>query len=174
MEQTRMVMTDADPKVYVLDKALNYGNSGGPILSAETGHVHALCSRFQPVYVPQNHLKDANGNPLPVMIPSLYGIVSRLDNRKLLDLLGGYTVQLRNPDSWEGWCWGAKHVWGCEPVGLPDQANLVADIAENTDVLVCWGCDPETTQWAWAGQFGTRLRYWFKELGIKSIFIALI
>ncbi len=44
----------------------------------------------------------------------------------LLNLLGGYTQQIRNPDSWEGWYWGAKHVWGCEPVGLASeyQTNL--------------------------------------------------
>lgn len=86
MEQTRMVMTATDPKAYVLDKALNYGNSGGPILSVATGHVHALCSRFQPVYVPQQHMQDINGNFPFVMIPSLYGIVSRLDNHQALQL----------------------------------------------------------------------------------------
>ena len=26
--------------------------------------------------------------------------------------MGGFTLQVRNPDSWEGWYWGAKHVWG--------------------------------------------------------------
>jgi len=83
-----------------------------------------------------------------------------------------YTVQARNPDSWEGWYWGAKHVWGMEPVGVPHQANLASDVAENTDILVCWGADPETTQWGWSGQLGTRLMYWFTELGIKYIFIC--
>ena len=27
-------------------------------------------------------------------------------------MMGGFTQQVRNPDSWEGWYWGAKHVWG--------------------------------------------------------------
>ena len=31
---------------------------------------------------------------------------------RLLDKMGGFTQQVRNPDSWEGWYWGAKHVWG--------------------------------------------------------------
>ena len=30
----------------------------------------------------------------------------------LLNLLGGYTQQIRNPDSWEGWYWGAKACLG--------------------------------------------------------------
>ncbi|MBE6017816.1 MAG: dehydrogenase, partial [Lachnospiraceae bacterium] len=31
---------------------------------------------------------------------------------KLLELLGGATIQIRNADSWEGWFWGTKHFWG--------------------------------------------------------------
>lgn len=89
-----MVMSDEDPKVYVLDKALNYGNSGGPIVATETGRVHALCSHFQSVFVPQHHLKDTNGNPMQVMLPSLYGVVSSLSNRQILDLLRSLSVQV--------------------------------------------------------------------------------
>ena len=92
---------------------------------------------------------------------------------RLLNLMGGYTLQTRNPDSWEGWWWGAKHVWGCEPVGqmLPAD-NLILDISENTELLLYWGCDAETTTWGWGGQTPSRLMYWFTELGIKSIFIC--
>ncbi|MBF0320286.1 MAG: trypsin-like peptidase domain-containing protein [Nitrospirae bacterium] len=79
IEQTSMVMTDNGPKVYVLDKALNYGNSGGPIVSTDTGKVHALCSSFQPVLIPQLHLSNKT-NLISIMIPSLYGIVSSLGN----------------------------------------------------------------------------------------------
>lgn len=85
IDKTGMIMTNDDIKVYVLDKALNYGNSGGPIISAETGKVVAYCSRFQPVVIPQNHLKDNSGNSLQIMIPSLYGVVTRLSNRKTLE-----------------------------------------------------------------------------------------
>jgi len=93
--------------------------------------------------------------------------------RKLLSLLGGYTLQSRNPDSWEGWFWGAKHVWGMQPVGQQvPQTNLMLDIAENTELLLYWGCDNETTPWGWGGQQASRLSYWFTELGIKQIFIC--
>jgi molybdopterin guanine dinucleotide-containing S/N-oxide reductase-like protein len=92
---------------------------------------------------------------------------------KLLNILGGYTLQNRNPDSWEGTYWGAKHVWGGEPVGKQrPQDNLVADIARNTEMILFWGCDPETTPWGWGGQFISRVCYWFTELGIKSIYVC--
>jgi molybdopterin guanine dinucleotide-containing S/N-oxide reductase-like protein len=94
-------------------------------------------------------------------------------NRKLLKLLGGYTLQSRNPDSWEGWVWGAKHAWGMEPVGQQvPQANVMNDIAENTELLLFWGCDQETTPWGWGGQMASRLSYWFTDLGIKQLYIA--
>lgn len=90
----------------------------------------------------------------------------------LLDLLGGSTLQSRNADSWEGWYWGAKHVWGQDPVGQGQQTNLWKDVSENTDMLLFWGCDQETTPWGWSGQQASRLTYWFKDLGINMVYIC--
>jgi molybdopterin guanine dinucleotide-containing S/N-oxide reductase-like protein len=93
--------------------------------------------------------------------------------RRLLKILGGYTLQVRNPDSWEGWVWGGKHVWGMEPVGQQvPQANVMSDIAEHSELLLFWGCDQETTPWGWSGQMASRLSYWFTDLGIRQIYIA--
>jgi len=84
MEATALVSGPDHVKVYVLDKALNYGNSGGPIVAVETGHVHALCSRFIPVVIPQSHLPDGNGQPTQIVVPSLYGVVSSLANTEVI------------------------------------------------------------------------------------------
>lgn len=91
---TKMLMTSSDPKVYVLDRALNYGNSGGPIIALETGRVHAFCSQFQPVSIKQQHIADQSGKPITIIIPSLYGIVSSLGNQEILDLLATYNVPI--------------------------------------------------------------------------------
>jgi len=95
-------------------------------------------------------------------------------NVRLLELLGGYTLQTRNPDSWEGWYWGAKHAWGMEPwVGMMwPQTNCFKDIAENTDMILFWGCDPETTPLGFGQQTPSQLCYWFTELGIKCIYVC--
>jgi anaerobic selenocysteine-containing dehydrogenase len=92
---------------------------------------------------------------------------------QLLSMLGGYTIQMRNLDSWEGQNWGAKHVWGCEPVGeqMP-AANLYPDIAENGELLLFWGCDPETTPHAIQGMFASNLCYWLTEIGLKSVYVC--
>ncbi len=76
-------------------------------------------------------------------------------HRRLLKLLGGYTLQTRNTDSWEGWYWGAKHVWGCENLGqMVPVTNVMWDVSKNTDGILFWGCDPETTPWGFNGQTG--------------------
>ena len=86
---------------------------------------------------------------------------------------GMYTFQCRQPDSWEGWYWGAKHIWGMDPLGEnPLQNNVVKDIAENGDAVLFWGCDPETTPLAWGGQLPARIEQFFADAGIKQIHIA--
>jgi hypothetical protein len=60
------------PPYYVIDKALNYGNSGGPIIVEANGKAISVCQRFQPVGIPQG-----SGN---VTIPSLYGFTRSLKN----------------------------------------------------------------------------------------------
>jgi molybdopterin guanine dinucleotide-containing S/N-oxide reductase-like protein len=119
-------------------------------------------------YGPYAILSQSDGHGETKIVHSAHGC-----NRWLLNLLGGFTLQTRNPDSWEGWVWGAKHVWGMEPVGqqIP-QTNLMQDIARNTELLLFWGCDPETTPWGWQGQIPSRLCYWFSNLGIKQIYIC--
>ena len=46
------------------------------------------------------------------------------------------------------------------------------DVAQHTELLLFWGCDQETTPWAWSGQQASRLSYWFTDLGIKQIYIC--
>lgn len=91
---------------------------------------------------------------------------------RLFSLLGGYTVQMRNQDSWEGYSWGSKNVWGCEPVGeMQPSGNLFPDIAKNSELLLFWGCDPETTAVGFDGYMSSRLSYWIHSLGIKFVYI---
>lgn len=123
--------------------------------------------RVQSTYGPCSVLAQADGHGDTKTVHAIHGCQT-----KLLELLGGYTVQARNADSWEGWYWGAKHVWGQDPVGQGDQTNLWKDVAEHTNMLLYWGCDQETTPWGWSGQMASRLSYWFTELGIKSIYIC--
>jgi serine protease Do len=60
------------PEHYVVDKPLNPGNSGGPIILQETGKVIAVCLSFQYFKFPQDGLE--------INVPSLYGITSSLKN----------------------------------------------------------------------------------------------
>lgn len=93
-------------------------------------------------------------------------------NTRLLKIMGGYTYQARNSDSWEGWYWGAKHVWGMDPVGQATMDNQWKMIAEHSDMVLFWGCDPETTPWGFSGQMSSRVSYWFNDMGIASVYVC--
>ncbi len=92
---------------------------------------------------------------------------------RLLEMLGGFTQQVRNPDSWEGFYWGSKHVWGQGIVGMMDPSdNCMKDITENSELVLFWGCDPETTPWGFVGQFASRLCYFWTECGIEQVYVC--
>jgi molybdopterin guanine dinucleotide-containing S/N-oxide reductase-like protein len=133
-----------------------------------TGIIAAEIKRIQKKYGPTAILAQADGHGETKTVHAAHGC-----SRRLLRLMGGYTWQTRNPDSWEGWYWGAKHVWGCEPVGKQrNNTNILPDIAEHAGMILFWGCDPETTTWGWGGQTVSRLCYWFTELGIKQVYVC--
>lgn len=124
--------------------------------------------RMYAEYGPYAILSQGDGHGETKIIHGTHGCQNRL-----LNLLGGFTQQIRNADSWEGAYWGAKHAWGMEPVGqMEPVCNVVPDVAENTELLLFWGCDPETTPWAFDGQMSSRLCYWWRKIGIKCIFIS--
>lgn len=124
--------------------------------------------RIQKTYAPEAVLVESDMHGEGKNVAPSHGCPNRM-----FSILGGYTQQMRNMDSWEGWYWGAKHVWGCEPVGEQNpQGNLIPDMAEHSDALFFWGCDPEVTPLGFGMKMPTLLCYWFTELGIKSIYIC--
>ncbi len=124
--------------------------------------------RIHKEYGPLAVLAQVDGHGESKIIHAAHGCPG-----KLLDLMGGYTLQARQPDSWEGWTWGAKHIWGMDPVGKQGNVqNLFQDIAENGDAVLYWGADPETTPWGWGGMQPGRLVRWLHDVGLKSIFIS--
>ena len=91
---------------------------------------------------------------------------------RLLSLLGGYTIQMRNQDSWEGYSWGSKNVWGGEPVGeLGPTGNQWPDIAKHSELLLFWASDIESTAMGFDGYMPSRLNAWLHSLGIKFVFV---
>lgn len=90
---------------------------------------------------------------------------------RFFDLIG-HTPVLHNPDSWEGWLWGAPHVYGFHwRLGAPDQYDLLEDALKNSELIIHWGNDPESNHALYAGQETALWRYWLKDLGKRQIFI---
>jgi trimethylamine-N-oxide reductase (cytochrome c) len=86
--------------------------------------------------------------------------------------LVGYTYADHNPDSWEGWHWGAMHHWGYSwRLGIPEQYDLLEDALKHTEMIVFWSSDPEATNGIYSAFEHTSRRLWLKDLGVKMVFI---
>jgi len=86
--------------------------------------------------------------------------------------LVGFTRVMHNPDSWEGWYWGATHHWGhTMRLGIGETFGQVEDALKNCELMVFWSSDPETTAGVYAAFDGTVRRLWAKDLGIKFVHI---
>jgi len=90
---------------------------------------------------------------------------------RFFELLG-FTAMFENPDSWEGWLWGATHHFGFYwRLGTTEHFDLLEDALKNTELIVHWSNDPDSTHGCYGGQESVIWRYWLRELGVKQIFI---
>jgi trimethylamine-N-oxide reductase (cytochrome c) len=86
--------------------------------------------------------------------------------------LVGFTRVAANPDSWEGWYWGAMHHWGhSQRVGVAGNYGTVEDCLQEAEMMVFWSSDPESTHAAYMGQEGSERRQWARDLGIEFVHI---
>jgi molybdopterin guanine dinucleotide-containing S/N-oxide reductase-like protein len=84
----------------------------------------------------------------------------------------GWTPVMSNPDSWEGWYWGAMHHWGNSMrLGAPETYGTVEDLLKECEMIVFWSSDPEATAGVYGAFEGTVRRQWLKDLGIKLVHI---
>lgn len=80
----------------------------------------------------------------------------------------GVSKLVHNPDSWEGWYWGAMHHWGNSMrLGTPEFYGTVEDCLKEAEMIVFWSSDPDASY----GYEGTERRNWAKELGIKMVHV---
>jgi molybdopterin guanine dinucleotide-containing S/N-oxide reductase-like protein len=86
-------------------------------------------------------------------------------------LLLGHTFAVETPISWEGWVWGAEHTYGYNwKLGRPEHNDLLEDALKNTELIIHWSNDPESTRTMSRGS-SELWRIWLRERGVKQIFI---
>ena len=86
---------------------------------------------------------------------------------------GWWTQQVRNPDSWEGYYWGAKHVWGFDDtLGEPYQDAVWDDVLEHAEMVIFSGNDPEATGFGMSGSIALEMPKWLKRAGINRRHLA--
>ena len=84
----------------------------------------------------------------------------------------GYTEIKDNPDSWEGFHWGAPHTYGYYwRLGSPETSDLLEDAMQNTETMIMWSHDPDSTHGSYAGNESTQWRQWLKDMGVQFIYI---
>lgn len=84
----------------------------------------------------------------------------------------GFTKVHGNPQSWEGWYWGATHHWGhTMRLGQGEVFGQVEDCLQHCEMIVFWSSDPEVTSGCYGGMEGTIRRLWAKELNIRFVHI---
>lgn len=94
--------------------------------------------------------------------------------------LGGYTREVRTPDSVEGWYWGAKHFWGSgcnKGLGMPappqtgyNPWHVLKDITENSEMIAFAAGDWELTQ-NYASMLWSRLIKFWEKIGKKFVIV---
>jgi trimethylamine-N-oxide reductase (cytochrome c) len=84
----------------------------------------------------------------------------------------GYTRIADNPDSWEGFHWGTPHTYGYYwRLGGPEPFDMLNDAVKNTETMIMWSHDPDTTRGGYSAQESTLWRHWMKEMGVQFIYI---
>ena len=84
----------------------------------------------------------------------------------------GHTKMVANPDSWEGWFWGAAHHWGnTMRMGGAEPYGQLEDCLREAEMIVFWSSDPESNCGSYAAFEATVRRQWARELGIRMVHI---
>ncbi|MGI9379504.1 MAG: molybdopterin-dependent oxidoreductase [Methyloligellaceae bacterium] len=84
----------------------------------------------------------------------------------------GMTRVHHNPDSWEGWYWGAVHHWGQSlRVGQCETYGGVEDALQEAELIVFWSANPEATSGSYGAFEGTIRRNWLKRTDIEIVHI---
>ncbi len=84
----------------------------------------------------------------------------------------GHTRVVHNPDSWEGWYWGAMHHFGYSMrLGQTETYSTVEDLMQEAEMVVFWAADPEATSGSYSAFEGTIRRMWLHELGVEVVHI---
>jgi len=84
----------------------------------------------------------------------------------------GMTRVHHNPDSWEGWYWGAVHHWGQSlRVGQCETYGTVEDLLKESEMIVFWSANPDATSGSYGAGEGTVRRQWLKDTDIEIVHI---
>jgi len=131
-------------------------------LGLVAGEIQRVKSKHGPGGILFNHPSHHQWGNIGYWTSSLYRFINAV----------GATRVNHNPDSWEGWYWGAMHHWGNSMrLGTAEPYGTVEDLLKDAEMVVFWSSDPEATSGIYAGYEGSLRRTWLKRLGIPTVHI---
>ena len=130
-------------------------------LDIVAGEIKRSKSKYGPGAIAMSHGSHHSWGNVGYYMSALYRFMNAI----------GHTKVMFNPDSWEGWYWGAMHHFGNSmSFGGADSFGTVEDCLQNAEMIVFWSSDPESTS-VYGGHDNTVRRIWAKKLGIKMVHI---
>jgi trimethylamine-N-oxide reductase (cytochrome c) len=85
---------------------------------------------------------------------------------------GQYTNCYFTIPSAEASIWGGAHVWGSMLLGMEPQSGVIESVAANTEMILEWASDTQTKGWFQHGATVGTFQFWWRDLGIKAIYIC--
>jgi len=104
-----------------------------------------------------------------------HGCQTQLLRHTGADIQHSYTLQIRTPDSWEGYYWGGKHMWGGETTGTsaPRSNYKLFDSVDDVKMVVYTNDEERTTGGSTGHGKCSNSTNWWTSLGkSKQILLA--
>ncbi|MGV8083447.1 MAG: molybdopterin dinucleotide binding domain-containing protein [Coriobacteriia bacterium] len=125
-------------------------------------------SRVVDTYNPFAILCQSDGHGEEKVVHASHGCPPQM----MMKVYDGFTYQTRNPDSWEGWYWGGKMLWGETHTGVPGNEGTLWELAHDVEMLVYLGGDAESTALAYNGQFMSEFSYWLDDIDVQQVYLT--
>jgi len=140
-----------------------------------TDMIASEINRIQGTYGNFAILAQGDGHGEGKVVHGPHGCQTQLLRFTGPDIQHSYTVQIRTPDSWEGYYWGGKHMWGGETTGTssPSHNYKILDCVDDIEMVIYTNDEDRTTGGSTGHGKVSNATNWWVSLGkAKNILLA--
>ena len=131
-------------------------------LDIVTGEMKRIRSAYGPAAINAIHSAHHNWGDIGYYLSAF---------QRFFNLLG-HTAPMYTGVSWEGAIYGSNHTYGFYwRLGMPEHFDQLEDALKNSELIIYWSNDPDSTRAVYSGQESAIWRLWLRQLGKKQIFL---